>query len=55
MEKINSNKKGDIGIVEKAGETSSDTGISITWCLCAFTVLTVDMSWNAETHPHHTV
>ena len=42
-------KKGHIGIVEKAKETSSDCGMHNR----AITVLhAVDVSWNAETHPH---
>ena len=42
-----------IGIVEKAQETSSDTGMHDTVCLCHYcTSRTVDVSWNAEKHPH---
>ena len=41
-----------IGIVEKAKETSSDTGMHNR----ANTVLyELDIYWNAETHQHHTV
>ena len=41
-------KKGHIGIVEKAQETSSDSDMHNTVCLCH-----CDVSWNAEKHPHH--
>ena len=48
---IQVNKKGHIGIVEKAQETSSDTGRQNTVCLCYYcTSWTLDVSWNAETH-----
>ena len=48
------NEKGHIGIVEKAKETSSDSGMHNR----PITVLHeqwISVSWNAETHPHHTV
>ena len=46
-----------IGIVEKAQETSSDTGMHSTVHVCHYTVLheqciDINMSWNAEKHPH---
>ena len=44
-------KKGHIGIVENAKETSSNIGM----CNRAITVLHVDVSWNAKTHINHTV
>ena len=47
-------QKGHIGIVEKAQETSSDSDMHNTVCLChCCTSRTVDVSWNAEKHPHH--
>ena len=45
-----------IGIVEKVQETSSDTGIHTNMRIASTALhITVDVPWNAETHPHHTV
>ena len=45
-------KKGHIRIVEKTQETSSDSDMHNTVCLC-HCCTSVDVSWNAEKHPHH--
>ena len=48
---VNENSRGHIGIVEKAQKTSWDTDMHSTVYMCH--PQTVDVSWNAETLPHH--
>ena len=50
MKKFFELKRDIIGIVEKAQETSSDTGMHDTVCLCHYFM---NVSCNAEKHPHH--
>ena len=52
---LNQKGHGYIEIVEKAKKTSSDIGIHSTVCVHCCTTLKKDVSWNAETHPYHTV